>query len=95
MGMDLHLADSDAGSLVTYNWGGWEMLIGYLRQWGVDTTEFLLVNDGDEISAATCRWVSHAIADHFDELPPDYQARLMGHAEIWSLLADSGGALQK
>lgn len=51
-----------------YNWGGWRWLISHLDKWGVDTSEFKGMNDGDPISAATCKIVGDAIESHQAEL---------------------------
>lgn len=44
-----------------YNWTGWSWLVEKLDEWGVDISEFADMNDGDEISEATCRAVADAI----------------------------------
>ncbi len=94
MGMNLYPKNDQEGESVDYNWNGWGTLVGYLRTWGVDVSEFKGVNDGDPISAETCRKVSNAIADHLEELSPEDQSWLKDHPALWCYLADAGGCKQ-
>jgi hypothetical protein len=94
MGMNLYPKNDPDGESVDYNWTGWNTLIYYLKRWGVDTSEFKDVNDGDPISADTCRKVSHAIANNLDQLPPDHHHWLKDHPALWRYLADAGGCEQ-
>lgn len=52
-----------------YNWAGWSWFVGKLEEWGVDVSEFSGMNDGDLITAATCRKVADAIEAHLSEFP--------------------------
>lgn len=92
--MNLRPKNKPKGDTVDYNVIGWSTLIHYLKQWKVDTREFSYVNDGDPISAKTCRKVAHAIADHLHTLPPDHQDWLKDHPPLWCYLADHGGCKQ-
>lgn len=94
MGMNLYPKNDPDGESVDYNWTGWGTLVHYLKEWGVDTSEFKGVNDGDQISAETCRKVSHAIADNLEKLPPDHRDWLKDHPAMWCYLADAGGCEQ-
>ncbi|MBM3740867.1 MAG: hypothetical protein FJW39_34410 [Acidobacteria bacterium] len=66
MGMDLFSVSGTSG--ISYNWTAWRWLIGKLNEWGVDTSEFTDHNDGDRISADTCRAVADALEAHIDEI---------------------------
>jgi hypothetical protein len=75
----------EAGKVVwgRYNWHGWGVLRGKLEEWGVDTSEFSGCNDGDLISAKTCRKVADAIEAHLPELSEEYQNWLQPHIARW------------
>ena len=94
MGMNLQPRNDPNAESVDYNWTGWGTLQTYLQKWGVDTSEFKGVNDGDIISAETCGKVACALVAHLDELPPDHKAWLKDHAEMWEYLHDMGGCEQ-
>jgi hypothetical protein len=94
MGMDLYPIDETNPHRISYNLAGWETLLGFLRDWGVDVTEFRGTNDGDIISAATCEVVASAIAAHLDDLPFRDRKWLTGAAEAWRQMSDLGGCRQ-
>lgn len=91
--IDLDAIDGSSDLSTSYNDMGWETLIHYLNKWGVDTSEFLSGQAGDTISAATCRWVSFAFADHMDDLPVSYVDFYKRNPEIWLAFADAGGCV--
>ena len=66
-----------------YNWSGWSLLCEHLEKWGVDTSEFRGVNDGDKISAKTCRAVADAIEAHLHELDEPHRNWLAPHVARW------------
>lgn len=77
MGMDL------VGAGLSYNWNGWRWLVERLESWGVDVCEMKFTNDGDPISAETCRAVADAIDLHFDELDSEERNWLGPHIWQW------------
>jgi hypothetical protein len=68
MGMDLSPINAKLEGL-SYNWDAWLFLMEKLNEWGVDTREFSGSNDGELISASTCRAVADALEAHVDEIP--------------------------
>lgn len=66
-----------------YNWTGWEWLIEHLEQWGVNTGEFVFLNDGKAISEETCLRVANAIEVHLSELEERHQKWLEPHIRLW------------
>lgn len=66
-----------------YNWSGWSWIEQHLQAWGVDTHEFDGSNDGEKISAETCRKVADAIEAHIGELDEEHQTWLRPHIELW------------
>jgi hypothetical protein len=85
MGIDLRSIRSETGRaiILSYNWSGWGWLVDFLNQLGVDTSEFRFHNDGEVIAASTCVKVADALEKHFDQLKPEDQSWLEGHAESW------------
>lgn len=77
-----------------YNLAGWSTLRSYLQSWKVDMREFSDFNDGERISAKTCRCVASAIRANYRKLPGIDKAWLRGHATEWERLAKAGGAEQ-
>lgn len=47
-----------------YNWSSWSTLLRFLEEQGVDLSEFSGSNDGERISAATCKKVAKVIKDN-------------------------------
>ena len=90
MGMDLDPINDNKTDL-HYNWNGWSWLTERLIEWGVDVSEFTGYNDGDVISAATCRKVGDAIEAHIEEIEERHQVWLSPHIERWRT---SGGFRQ-
>lgn len=66
-----------------YNWSGWDWLQTWLREKGVDTSEFTGFNDGAPISDATCKTVAAVIEKHIDELDVEEQEWLRPHIQRW------------
>lgn len=66
-----------------YNWNGWFYLQDRLREWGVDISEFRGVNDGDKISAKTCRAVADAIEKHLAGMDERDRNWLSPHVKLW------------
>jgi len=66
-----------------YNWTGWRWIVDHLQAWGVSTSEFKGCNDGDPISAETCRKVADAIEAHLPELEERDRKWLAPHVERW------------
>lgn len=100
MGMDLKPINPSAGAprhadgeikWGRYNWSGWRWLVDHLNEWGVDTSEFKGMNDGDPISEGTCIKVAEAIEAHLDELELRDQQWLKNHPTLWRTC---GGYLQ-
>lgn len=93
MGMDLEPISPNAeapryfetGDVIwgRYNWSGWSRQIDLLDQWGVDTSEFAGMNDGDVISQATCEAVADAIEAHLEELSPEEASWLSPKIALW------------
>jgi hypothetical protein len=77
MGMDLIGAD------LSYNWAGWRWLVANLEAWGVDVCELKFFNDGDPISAETCRAIADAIYSHLDELDAEDVEWIGPHIWRW------------
>lgn len=77
-----------------YNWSGWSTLVRYLKQWGVNTNEFSGFNDGERISAHTCRNVADAIEANYKKLLKADRMWLKGHAKLWRRMAKAGGCEQ-
>ena len=95
MGMDL-LARRHKKRIpvLHYNWSGWSELWGLLNKYGVDTSEFSGWNDGNVISAKTCRVVAEMIRLHKAELSQDGCEWIEGHEEGWRAFGKSGGCEQ-
>lgn len=100
MGMDLKPVNPSPGAphhedgtvkWGRYNWSGWRWLTEHLDEWGVDTSEFKGMNDGDPISEATCIKVAEAIEQHINELEPCDQRWLKDDIVLWRTC---GGYLQ-
>lgn len=89
MGMDLK--PRRGGRVLSYNWTGWKWLVDMLDRRGVDTSEFRFLNDGDPISAATCKEVAQAIEAELPALDESYQTWLRSHPQKWR---ESGGFSQ-
>lgn len=99
MGMDLIPKSKrvNAGFL-EYNLSGWRWMYEKGTEWGVNTSQWRFMNDGDPISAAVCRAMAKAIRAHIDEYnatfggdpsPDGYGlAPAMKHADLWE---KSGG----
>lgn len=51
-----------------YNWGGWRWLYEHLVGWDVGVEELKFTNDGDFISAETCKAIAEALDRHRGEL---------------------------
>lgn len=66
-----------------YNIAGWGWIWDRLTEWGVDTSEFSGFNNGDKISAATCRKVADAIEQHLPELDERNRRWLEPHIALW------------
>lgn len=56
-----------------YNWSGWSFLVEHLNQWGVDTSEFSGINDGELISRDTCEAVAEALKSNLHTLSTEDQ----------------------
>lgn len=79
MGMDLISTNNH----FSYNWSGWRWLYEYLVGWGVGVEELKFTNDGDLISAETCKAIAEALdrhraelLDEEDEIGPEEEAFL-------------------
>ena len=98
MGMDLkpvrpskkaprHPADASYGANEViwgrYNWSGWRYICDKLEEWGVDISEFSGCNDGEKISAATCKKVADAIEAHLSGLDEQHRNWLQPHIDRW------------
>jgi hypothetical protein len=66
-----------------FNLTAWGRLRGWLKQWGVDTSEFTVGNDGQRISATTCAKVADAIETHLPELPKEDRQWLAETVKYW------------
>lgn len=66
-----------------YNISGWSYIWDQLNRWGVDTSEFSGYNDGDKISAKTCRAVADAIEKHLPEMSERDRRWLEPHVILW------------
>ena len=97
MGMDLMPARPKGAALepngvdprwMQYNWAGWRELVRVVDEAGVSTLEFAGCNDGDRISAATCR----EVADAIEALPPGEERTLFIEDAPW--WRDCGGCRQ-
>jgi hypothetical protein len=77
-----------------YTWAGWEVLIGFLKDCGIELTEFKRVDEGDPISAETCFKVANTIDFHWDELIGN-RIWLRNHVQEWRLLAEAGGCRKR
>jgi hypothetical protein len=66
-----------------YNVIGWLTLIAFLKNWGVDVSEFANHNDGAPITAKTCLKVANAIEEHLAELRESDRAWLASHIVLW------------
>lgn len=77
-----------------YTWGSWATLIRYLQEWGFDTDEFKMVNDGDPICADTCQAVAEALENRRDWLKARGDSWQADQAEGWRYLARNGGCEQ-
>jgi hypothetical protein len=66
-----------------YNWFNWGWLCDKLDEWNVDISEFSGTNDGDRISAKTCKAVAQAIEDNLHTLSQQKQEWLRPHIELW------------
>ena len=89
--MDLYGVNrrSESGP-VHYSPAGWQVLIRFLKDCGIETGEFTKVNEGYPISAETCFRVANTIDFHWDELTGS-RAWLRDHAREWRRLAEAGG----
>jgi hypothetical protein len=92
MGMDLKPIEPSANAPTTekygitwggYSWAGWVKQIDYLQKWGIDTSEFSNINDGEVISKETCLKVADAIEQHLDELSEEHKLWLHPKIELW------------
>jgi hypothetical protein len=91
IGMDLYAANrTSKGKPLHYSPGGWEVLIRFLKDCGLETAEFTNVRAGSSISAETCFRVANTIDFHWDELSGT-KAWLRDHAREWRRLAEAGG----
>ena len=66
-----------------YNWSGWRYITNFLDKYNELTGEFAGSNDGDAISAETCRRVADCIEKHVNELPPEDKEWLTKHIPYW------------
>jgi hypothetical protein len=73
-----------------YSPAGWEVLIRFLKDCGIETGEFTKVHEGYRISAETCFRVANTIDFHWDELTGT-RAWLRNHVGEWRRLAEAGG----
>ena len=89
--MDLYGVNrrSESGP-VHYSPAGWQVLIRFLKDCGIDTGEFTKVHEGYAISAETCFRVANTIDFHWDELTGS-RSWLRDHAREWRRLAEAGG----
>ena len=76
---------------VHYSPAGWQVLIRFLKDCGIETGEFTKVHEGYAISAETCFRVANTIDFHWDELVGT-KAWLRDHAREWRRLAEAGGS---
>jgi hypothetical protein len=60
MGIELISHNPEAGNL-HYNWEGWRRIREFARTNGISPSEFADSNDGNDLSAATCRALATAI----------------------------------
>lgn len=77
MGIDM------IGAGIGYNWQGWRWLVAHLESWGVDVSELKFSNDGDPISAETCRAIADAIEAHLHELDEYHREWIEPHIKSW------------
>ena len=93
--MDLYAVNrtSEARPL-HYSRAGWEVLIRFLRDCGLEIAEFEKVHEGVPISAETCFRVANTIDFHWDELTGT-RAWLRDHTQEWRRLAEAGGCQQR
>ena len=66
-----------------YNWSGWSFLVDKLAEWGLDVKEFAGTNDGDLISAKTCRKVADLLERHKAKLPETWQRFIDHDIVLW------------
>ena len=66
-----------------YNWSGWSYICNLLNEWGVNTSEFSGMNDGEVISEETCKKVADAIEAHLDELDKEHREWLKDDIALW------------
>ena len=93
--MDLYPANGRAGGTpLHYSPAGWEVLIRFLQDCGIETGELEKADEGYPISAETCFRVASAIEFHWDELTGT-KLWLRGHAREWRRLAESAGCQQR
>jgi hypothetical protein len=93
--MDLYAADRRSeGRPLHYSPAGWEVLIRFLQECGIETAELKKVHEGGPVSAQTCFRVANAIDFHWDELTGT-KLWLRDHAREWRRLAESGGCQQR
>ena len=73
-----------------YSPAGWEVLIRFLKDCGIEIDEFRKIREGHTISAETCFRVANTIDFHWDELTGT-RAWLRDHTQEWRRLAEAGG----
>jgi hypothetical protein len=66
-----------------YNIAGWEWMVGHLKAWNVDVSEFRFFNDGALISEGTCKKVADAIEQHLPELSVDIREWIEPRIKLW------------
>jgi hypothetical protein len=89
--MDLYGANQEIeGGPVHYSPAGWQVLVRFLNDCGIETGEFAGVHESYVISAETCFRVANTIDFHWDELTGSREW-LRDHAREWRRLAEAGG----
>lgn len=78
-----------------YNWWSWQQLCNFLERHGVDLSEFAGSNDGDKISAKTCRLVAKTIRENIDEYTAIWSQATREESELCALRWETCGGYRQ